>query len=288
MKPLSHRSLPDGLTEAQPSIFDLQIFKDGARNIEPTQSKDTSEMAMPEYQYTPLGHAQIRQMILLPGRFDEPIQVQVKKSYFEPPLIVQKYEALSYAWGSQEDPETLTIIDASIPSEKRSLCIGQNLASALRHLRNKTKPRTIWCDAVCINQKDLAERAAQVQRMGDIYRHADRVVVWLGPGDEDAYRSMQIMNQISSHIDCHPFTITPRDEEGRRYLYESTGLALSRSDWEGLHAFLSLPWFTRLWVRQEIILTNDSAIVMVVALLMILALRCYAQMAGSESRMNVV
>jgi hypothetical protein len=38
----------------------------------------------------------------------------------------------------------------------------------------------LWADAICINQSDINERNTQVKLMGEIYRTATRVHVWLG------------------------------------------------------------------------------------------------------------
>jgi Heterokaryon incompatibility protein (HET) len=42
----------------------------------------------------------------------------------------------------------------------------------------------LWCDAVCINQNDLVERARQVSLMQRIYSEAKAVTVWLGKVDK--------------------------------------------------------------------------------------------------------
>ncbi|KAK4169730.1 hypothetical protein QBC43DRAFT_198160 [Cladorrhinum sp. PSN259] len=82
------------------------------------------------------------------------------------------YEALSYAWGN-EDPTVEILIDG------RRFLIRPNLAYALAALRT-TEPRLLWVDALCINQDNVHERNHQVRLMGDIYRRATTVLVWLG------------------------------------------------------------------------------------------------------------
>jgi hypothetical protein len=51
------------------------------------------------------------------------------------------------------------------------------LGEALRYLRKEDEARILWVDAVCINQQDLGERSAQVNKMGGIYRNAAQVYV---------------------------------------------------------------------------------------------------------------
>jgi hypothetical protein len=52
-------------------------------------------------------------------------------------------------------------------------------------VREKDKNRTLWVDAICINQQDIRERGCQVEMMGDVYSKAARVLVWLGPKSHD-------------------------------------------------------------------------------------------------------
>lgn len=40
--------------------------------------------------------------------------------------------------------------------------------------------RTIWIDALCINQADNDEKSAQVSRMAQTYANAFRIIIWLG------------------------------------------------------------------------------------------------------------
>ncbi|KUJ16943.1 HET-domain-containing protein, partial [Mollisia scopiformis] len=71
------------------------------------------------------------------------------------------------------------------------LCSGQtilitpNLLSALARLHDDIKTTPIWIDALCIHQESATERSAQVARMDSIYRSAQKVIIWLGPEDEN-------------------------------------------------------------------------------------------------------
>lgn len=47
------------------------------------------------------------------------------------------------------------------------------------------KPRLVWADAVCINQKGNDEKSKQVLKMDIIYRQGSKTLAWLGCGFED-------------------------------------------------------------------------------------------------------
>jgi Heterokaryon incompatibility protein (HET) len=61
----------------------------------------------------------------------------------------------------------------------------------------------MWIDAICIHQKDDLEKGPQVALMGDIYRLADRVVVWLGPEADGSGRAMALIDNIGRQVDCN-------------------------------------------------------------------------------------
>ena len=65
-----------------------------------------------------------------------------------------------------------------------SLPVTLNLHTAFQYLRMQDKPRVMWADAVCINQRDPDERSSQVSLMADIYRPAVEVQVWLCEEDD--------------------------------------------------------------------------------------------------------
>lgn len=83
------------------------------------------------------------------------------------------YEAISYTWGTTVFSETLHFHSSHVK-------ITESLASALRNFRHKDCERTIWADAVCIDQKNDVEKGAQVSMMGEIYKRASQVLIWLG------------------------------------------------------------------------------------------------------------
>jgi hypothetical protein len=51
-------------------------------------------------------------------------------------------------------------------------------------LQRLTQYRTIWADAICINQTDTSEKNIQVRQMSNIYASADQVIIYVGDYEE--------------------------------------------------------------------------------------------------------
>jgi len=62
-----------------------------------------------------------------------------------------EYDALSYAWGS-------TLNKKRIELNGKPFLVTENLHSALEHLQGRDQARTIWIDALCIDQENTNER----------------------------------------------------------------------------------------------------------------------------------
>ena len=86
-----------------------------------------------------------------------------------------EYTALSYSWDAQTP-------SCGIECNGRILLITPNCEAALRRLRHSEATETLWADSICIDQSadTLKERNQQVTMMGEIYKNARRVVVWMG------------------------------------------------------------------------------------------------------------
>jgi hypothetical protein len=175
---------------------------------------------------------------------------------------IPDYEALSYAWGTQEKPGTIYV------GKKREhvLEVTRNLVDALTYLRYKAKARVLWIDAICIDQHNLQERSQQVARMADIYRLAPRTTAWLGPGDSRSKKAMALLSHLSTRIDVDWLSQQMTPSQDAKNCYDETWADRntltphSREDWEAILSLLSRSWFERLWIRQEIWLSHLKAI----------------------------
>lgn len=120
--------------------------------------------------YFELQNGEIRLIELFPGTYSQPIVCQLQHVKFD---CNPKYEALSYEWKKHEGEGLLKCRASEIK-------ITLNLQMALRSLRYARASRILWVDAICINQDDETEKAKQIAIMGNIYKKADSVIVWLG------------------------------------------------------------------------------------------------------------
>jgi hypothetical protein len=109
--------------------------------------------------------------------------------------LTLRYEALSYVWGSPTG-------DRPIRCDNKLLLVTSNCESALRHLREAERTRTLWVDAICIDQSDdeesVQERNRQVALMGEVYRLATRTFCWLGEGTKFTGEVIARLGQIGS------------------------------------------------------------------------------------------
>jgi len=128
--------------------------------------------------YAPLSrqNKEIRLLLLHAGQGEDQIQCSLRVvSLHDGP----KFEALSYVWG-EKDPTDNTRINL----DGQSFSITPNLHAALKRLRQTSSQRTLWVDAVCINQGDNAEKSVQVAMMSDIYARTSGAILWLGEEPE--------------------------------------------------------------------------------------------------------
>ena len=67
----------------------------------------------------------------------------------------------------------------------------------MRHLRYPDRPRTLWIDAICINQADIKERGRQAKRMNHTFSLSEKAIDWLGPETEDSKHALETLDYFS-------------------------------------------------------------------------------------------
>lgn len=183
--------------------------------------------------YTPLPEASVRLLRLLPDS-DENSRIQCQ--VFTGPLLnsgsSHPYEALSYVWGSEDNPQLVYIDDCELP-------VTRNLRAALSHLRDHFMDRIVWVDALCINQENDEEKGHQVEAMAKIYAKASRVIAWLGDAADSSDEALEVIRTAAED--------------------QCVGILVDESHEPGHQAVLNLlerPWFQRMWVSVKLSTTE--------------------------------
>jgi len=186
------------------------------------------------------------------------------------------YEAISYVWGESTNK-------VRIECNGEPLNITRNLAAALTRFRLPDRARALWADALCINQGNVPEKESQVEMMGDIYRHAKTVLIWLGWENEpenatNAWRGIALLmehafprlSEIAAWKEKELLTIEEINDMARQENRVQSKLRRSdliishfripRSDSVEVNSITSLlqrPWFHRAWTFQETFLARQ-------------------------------
>ncbi|KAI0159013.1 heterokaryon incompatibility protein-domain-containing protein [Pestalotiopsis sp. NC0098] len=140
------------------------------------------------------------------------------------------YVTLSYVWGDDEPSHSIIL-------NGQPFLIRNNLSDALPRLarlgRSKSstfrrEEKHFWIDAICIDQEDIRERGHQVERMAEIYTKSALTFAWLGQPIEDI-TSDTVPPLAAASMGGHLF-----------YLFK----------------FAVYPYFQRMWIVQEILLSR--------------------------------
>lgn len=190
--------------------------------------------------YKQLEHRQTRILNLHPGDGDEAVEcdlLDVELSVDDGVTVISsglllQYEAVSYAWGEP-------VLDGVVMCNGLPILVTTECANVLQHLRYSHRERCLWIDFICINQRDDEDKSRQVRNMFTIFRKATRVIGWMGiPTSNES-----LFLEASSDKPCLPHLPDLGSGDTSRHR-----LLLS----QGLGEILKRPWFSRLWVRQEV------------------------------------
>lgn len=191
--------------------------------------------------YSPL-HKSSKSIRLISIQPEEYSPLGLACSFRKSPLAqCPPFRALSYTWGTAtEAPKTLFVDGQSLlirPNLWYALCsIREQFKECKDHLR---RPILLWVDAICIDQENVAERNRQVNLMNEIFSKADSVIVWLGTSVPTIDLALEIMDDVLSNGETALKCFNKSSDRSRALL----------------HLFRH-PYWTRLWVVQEIMLAK--------------------------------
>lgn len=205
----------------------------------------------------PLEESCIRLLTIKPGEAAEPLELHLKTvSLDTSPWPV--YEAISYCWGDT------SLTDAAL-CDGHDVSVTTSLFGALVELRYATQSRTVWADALCIDQTNVDDKTQQVQLFHRIYSQATQTIVWLGPDELGPGRSLRDAGKLIQDGLAFATSLTLCSDSQAsgdvvaQHL-EDTPTSLLDHDWSFLKAIFQRPWFGRKWIVQEVALAKGVVV----------------------------
>lgn len=111
---------------------------------------------------------------------------------------VTSFDILSYTWGKEVEPYS-----CQIPGVTWSVKINSDRLEDIKRLMMTADIKYLWADCVCINQTDEKEKTAEIPRMFEYYRSAERCHIIIDM--EKAWIPQQIIDNLKfiDHILNH-------------------------------------------------------------------------------------
>ena len=196
---------------------------------EEIRSTPLSERA--KYHYRPLQSTNsIRLVRLYGGHRDDGIQCQIFHTTLD---AHEHFEALSYTWGDSTLSKSILTTEGRLP-------VTANCFAALQDLRYQTDERILWIDAICICQRNTSEKNHQVPLMNTIYKEAMGVLIHINP-------------------DYGTYPLLP--ERVFRLFDQHSNLLMRFARQYEISNFLSQPWWSRVWILQEVAVARKALLV---------------------------
>lgn len=153
------------------------------------------------------------------------------------------YEAISYHWGTISARRKMFI-------DGMPLSVSEATYDVLHARSCLWRSRLVWIDYICIDQLNLPEKAGQICLMNDIYHQASRVIVWLG-------KPSSVKQEILVYLLLRYYSVS-KDvlNVSMTNLTEQIRNSRSIHPMPALAQFLNNPWFTRVWVIQEVVVAT--------------------------------
>ena len=157
------------------------------------------------FQHEPLNlqTASIRLVEVLPLDPSGLVQCRIRHATTE-----AEYTCISYVWGSPKETHLIYINGKPFQVRRNIWEFLKTVSSQIGSKRDDHSDgsllnfhdaaKSLWIDALCIDQDKNAERNHQVQQMGKIFSSAQRVIAWIGRRPELASLFHYMRNEMQS------------------------------------------------------------------------------------------
>ncbi|QIW98182.1 hypothetical protein AMS68_003700 [Peltaster fructicola] len=165
------------------------------------------------------------------------------------------YHFLSYTWANALGLQEPGVVeDSTIFCDGQPALVHPNLHEALCTLASSEyQHQLFWIDAICIDQENSVEKAAQLLLMPQICRCADSVIAFLGPEDADTAPAIALINRVGKmrqqeRQSLRPSTLSHPDSI--RLLGE---VGAQIQSWKSVAHLFCRSYFHRAWIVPEIL-----------------------------------
>lgn len=180
------------------------------------------------------------------------------------------YTAVSYLWGSAAKTRRVWQGDEYVEVTASAMAILESMASRTdpsyvwmaaetadqdiepERAAFAAGPPYIWIDALCIDQENMVERAAQVRLMRDVFASATKVLAWLQYLPEYA-GVLDFVAAVSGVM----FDLEEQKQPLNLQTLDAHPVTRDMASWDRLANLLRNPWFTRIWVIQEVVIPKN-------------------------------
>lgn len=201
--------------------------------------------------YEPLAPGQIRLVRVKHDFFRSRLRGEFINASFD---SLPKYQAISYCWGNGGATERIWFGDHEY------LQVTKSAIAVLGAVIDSGSKEHVWIDALCIDQENTAEKNSQVLLMGDIYNAAASTLGWLGEAADDSDRAISFLKTLRDEMEKYDIRkLNPLHKQSEVAKYPSFK-ETDTPDWIALQKFLQRPWFTRIWVIQEMVLSVNTVV----------------------------
>lgn len=227
--------------------------------------------------YEPLQPDQVRLLRLNPDMEDPETGTLLVVDLNQAP----PYYALSHSWEVESE-------SVMIQLNGRHVDVGAKLAAGIQRFRELSRDSSdldvevsrlsanesklsppvshVWIDNLCIDQEDILERSSQVAMTGEIYKRSTRTLIWIEPDSQSHATVWQLFDRIYDVLRAeNPGVEDPSDISPAAYsetFHASSGLpAWDDDQWEHLRRLMEIPWFSRIWAIQDVVLSRQDPII---------------------------
>jgi hypothetical protein len=154
-----------------------------------------------------------------------------------------EYSAISYTWGDNTKSHGIVI-------DEDWMATTSSVYDVIFKQAPINGTRRLWIDFVCINQDDNQEKARQVRLMREVYSSANKVIACLGNVDDEIADITEhyLRTLYANRKQLLKQPLLSRIITQQRKLF----LGVRNLQWAAMSSLLKHPYWTRVWVIQEI------------------------------------